>query len=175
MKLHPLLESLSHGDKRMVIGVEEAVSLVLKDSSLFPILIDGLINDSELIAMRSADAIEKLTSDNPGWLQPYKNTLMKLVKNANQQEVRWHLCQIIPRITLSLKERIALTEEFKVYLTDTSRIVVTFALQAMVDLANEDEKMRSEVVPIIKKMMKDGSPAIQSRGKKLLKQLTDSV
>lgn len=175
MKLHPLLESLSHGDKRMVIGVEEAVSLVLKDSSLFPILIDGLINDSELIAMRSADAIEKLTSDNHGWLQPHKNTLMKLIKNANQQEVRWHLCQIIPRLSLSLKERIALTEEFKVYLTDTSRIVVTFALQAMVDLANEDEKMRSEVVPIIKKMMKDGSPAIQSRGKKLLKQLTDSV
>jgi len=159
----------------MVLGVEETVELVFKDPSLFPILIDGLTIDSELIAMRSADAIEKLTSDNPRWLQPYKNTLIELIKNAKQQEIRWHLCQIIPRLSLSLKERIALTEDFKVYLTDKSRIVVTFALQAMVDLANEDEIMKAKVVPIIKKMMKDGSPAIQSRGKKLVKQLTDSV
>jgi len=171
MKSHYLLDLLSHGDKRMILGVKEVVNNIKQDNSLFPILIHGLTNESELIAMRSADAIEKLTSDNPEWLQPYKNTLMKLVKNEKQKEIRWHLCQIIPRLSLSLKERIALTEDFKVYLTDKSRIVVTFAMQAMVDLAENDAEMKSEAYLIIKNIMKIGSPAMTSRGRKLLLQL----
>lgn len=171
MNLHPILESLSHGDKRMVLGVEEAVESVLKNPSLFPILINGLITNNELIAMRSADSIEKLTIHNQEWLQPHKNTLIKLVNDVKQQEVRWHLCQIIPRLTLSLKERIELTEYFKFYLTDKSRIVVTFTMQALVDLAGNDSTMKSDVRPIIEKLMKVGSPAMQSRGRKLLLKL----
>jgi hypothetical protein len=171
MNLHPILESLSHGDKRMIQGVEEVIRILNKDNTLFPIIIEGIINENELIAMRSADAIEKLTINNPEWLQPYKNTLIKLVNDVKQQEVRWHLCQFIPRLTLSLKERIELTEYFKFYLTDKSRIVVTFTMQALVDLAGNDSTMKSDVRPIIEKLMKVGSSAMQSRGRKLLLKL----
>jgi len=97
--------------------------------------------------------------------------LIKLVNDVKQQEVRWHLCQIIPRLTLSLKERIELTEYFKFYLTDKSRIVVTFTMQALVDLAGNDSTMKSDVRPIIEKLMKVGSSAMQSRGRKLLLKL----
>jgi hypothetical protein len=38
----------------------------------------------------------------------------------------------------------------------------------MVDLADENKTLKADVVPIIKKMMNDSSPIIQSRIKKLL-------
>ncbi len=175
MKLHPLLESLSHGDKRMVKGVDEALESVINDPTLFSVLIDGLSSENKLVAMRSADAVEKLTLINPQWLQPYKNQLLNLVKTANQQEVRWHLCQIIPRLELTFSERKELIEHFKLYLKDKSKIVITFSMQALVDLSGNDYSMKSGVRPIIKKLMKEGSPAMQSRGKILLKQLSSTV
>lgn len=171
MILHPLLESLSLGDKRMVKGVDNAVETIINDPALFSVLIDGLSNENKLIAMRSADAIEKLTIDNPEWLQPYKNTLIEIVNNAKQQEVRWHLCQFIPRLSLSIDERKELIVELQHYLNDKSKIVVTFTLQALADLAGNDKKMIQEIKPIIEELTLIGSPAMQSRGKKLLVQL----
>jgi len=43
-----------------------------------------------------------------------------------------------------------------------------YALQVMVDLADENKTLKGDVVPIIKKMMNDGSPTEQRRSKKLL-------
>jgi len=148
--MHPLLKSLSYGDKRMVKGVEDVVVLVKKDPSLFSILINGISSNNELIAMRSADAIEKLTTNYPEWLNPHKNRLIELISQADQQEVRWHLCQIVPRIPLSKRERKDLIKLFQRFLTDKSRIVVTFTMQALTDLAGNDKEIIQEVFPIIK-------------------------
>lgn len=169
--MHPLLLSLSHGDKRMVEGVEEAVGAVENDPSLFQILIDGLQSNHELIAMRSADAIEKLTITHTDWLLPFKKTLNSLVITAKQKEVRWHLCQIITRLELKLSERKELIEQFKLYLNDQSKIVITFTMQTLVDLAGNDKQLIHEIFPLIEELTLKGSPAMRSRGKKLLVKL----
>lgn len=169
--MHPLLKSLSHGDKRMVKGVAVAFELVRKDPSLFSILINGISSDNELIAMRSADAVEKLTVDRPEWLAAFKHDLIDYIPKIEQKEVRWHLCQIIPRLPLRKKEREELINVFQSFLKDQSRIVVTFAMQALADLAGRDKKLKSKVIPIIGDLTKEGSPAIRSRGEKLLKKL----
>lgn len=169
--MHPLLEKLNHGDKRMILGVDEVIQDVLKDNSLFPILINGINHENHLVAMRCADAVEKLTVDHPEWLTAFKPNLIGYIPRIKQKEIRWHLCQIIPRLPLTKKERIDLIEVFQSYLKDKSKIVVTFTMQAMVDLTGRYEKLKSEVLPIIRKLTKEGSPAMRSRGEKLLKKL----
>jgi predicted ATP-dependent protease len=57
------------------------------------------------------------------------------------------------------------------FLDDKSRIVKTFSMQALADLAQEDEVLRREANKIITDLVESGSPAMKSRGKKLLKQL----
>jgi hypothetical protein len=44
-------------------------------------------------------------------------------------------------------------------------------MQALADLALHDADLRAEVIPIISRLTETGSPAIRSRGHKLLAQL----
>ena len=57
------------------------------------------------------------------------------------------------------------------YLNDTSRIVKTFAMQALADLAEQDDGLRAPVIRQIEELTRSGSPAMQSRGRRLLAKL----
>ncbi len=158
----------------MVLGGAEAMKSVIHDPSLFSVLVLGMENPNELIAMRSADAVEKLTRDIPEWLRPHKSFLMHLIDKTDQQEVRWHLAQIIPRLELTLDERKTFISIFEKFLTDKSRILVTFSMQAMVDLAGNDTDLKDKILPPIQRLTRIGSGAMRARGKKLLKQMESS-
>jgi hypothetical protein len=155
----------------MVLGVKEAIDAVQNNPSLFSTLIKGMHHNNELIAMRSADAVEKLTFVHPQWLTPHKRVLIALLDYSNQQEVLWHLAQIIPRLILSKNEKHQLIKKFVSYLNNKSRILVTFSMQAMVDIADNDDQLKNEIYPIIKDLSETGSGAMRSRGRRLINQL----
>ena len=119
-----------------------------------------------------ADAVEKLTQSHPEWLQPYKQELMELAYVAEQQEVSWHLAQMLPRLVLSSEEVHQLVDVFRGYLSDTSKIVQTFSLQALADLTEQDESILPDIIGIIRAHMQNGSPAVNARGRKILANLT---
>ena len=91
-----------------------------RQPALFPALIDGMHRDDELVRMRAADAEEEITVANPEWLQPFKIKLIKLAARAKQQEMRWHLAQVLPRLELSRKERATAVTILRSYLGDKS-------------------------------------------------------
>ena len=55
--------------------------------------------------MRAADATEKVTRKHRALLQPYKKELLGLMTEAQEQELRWHLAVMVPRLPLNAKER----------------------------------------------------------------------
>ena len=54
------------------------------------------------------------------------------------------------------------------YLDDKSSIVRTFAMQSLTDIAMQESKYVNKVRKLIKNLMRNGTPAMKSRGKKLL-------
>ena len=86
--MHALLKKLQGGDRRSIGKVDEVVDQVLGSAALFEELIKGLLVDDPIIRMRSADAVEKITLVKPEWLTPYKEILIRLAGDSNQQEVR---------------------------------------------------------------------------------------
>lgn len=54
------------------------------------------------------------------------------------------------------------------YLDDKSRIVRTFTMQSLTDIAMQESKYVNKVRKLIKNLMRNGTPAMKSRGKKLL-------
>jgi hypothetical protein len=78
---------------------------------------------------------------------------------------------MIPRLKLTPKETETVTDIFFDYLNDKSKIVVTFAMQALSDLALKKGAASARMIRAIEKLIQTGSPAIQSRGKKLLPKL----
>jgi hypothetical protein len=121
--------------------------------------------------MRATDAVEKLTINHPELLKPYKKLFLSKVAEIDQKEVKWQVSQILPRFTLTPTEREKIYFLLLRYLQDTSQIVKTFALQALTDIAIQDATYVDRVRPIVLKLMKNGAPSQQSRGKKLLKTL----
>ena len=167
--MHALLKKLAGGDRRSIGKVDEVVGQVLESAVLFEELINGMLVDDPLVRMRSADAVEKITRLKPEWLTPYKKILIRLAGDSNQQEVRWHMAQILPRIKLTPGEKKSIVDILDSYLNDKSKIVVTFALQALTDFAIEDECLKPRVIGVLEEFNRTGSPAIKNRGRKLLK------
>jgi len=123
--------------------------------------------------MRASDAVEKITRDHPEWLKPYKKLFLNTIASISQKEVRWHTAQILPRLNLTKKEREMVYELMQSYLKDGSSIVKTFAMQALTDIAIQDNSYVGKVRKQVTRLMKEGTPAMKSRGKKLLAALDD--
>lgn len=169
--MNDILQKLEGGDRRSIGRVDEVVADVLEDPSLFDALFQGIYSDDPLIRMRAADAVEKISVEQPDYLQSYKQELLQMVSQVEQQEVRWHLAQMIPRLDLTAAERHSALEILIGYLDDESKIVKTFSMQAMADLALQDPGLRPQVIPTLEQLTTTGSPAMRSRGRKLLIQL----
>ena len=170
--MHQLLLKLTGGDLRSIGDVEHVIRKVKKRPDLFNVLIDGLSVEDPLVRMRAADAIEKISTDHPQLLQPFKKQLLHLAAKSRQQEVRWHMAQILPRLKLTPREKAEAVEILFDYLTDKSKIVVTFSLQTLSEFAVEDPTLLPRVVKVLKEWVAKGSPAIRNRSLKLLEQLS---
>jgi HEAT repeat protein len=166
-----LLQRLSGGDRRSIGAADEVVAEVLEDLELFGVVFEGMLDDDPVVRMRAADVAEKVSAEHPECLAPYKARLLAQVAASEQQEVRWHVAQMLPRLALSAKERDAAVSLLLGYLEDKSKIVKTFSMQALADLALRDERLRPRVVPVLQALTATGSPAMKSRGRRLLEDL----
>jgi hypothetical protein len=166
-----ILTLLTGGDRRTIGRADRVAEMVCKDSRLFAELMAGLWSEDALVRMRAADAAEKVTRKNRELLQPYKKELLGLMSEAEEQELRWHLAVMVPRLLLSGKERRRAASSLNKYLEDRSSIVKTFALQGLTDLAQDDDGVRAEVVEILREAVRSGTAAMKARSRKRLVQL----
>jgi len=166
-----LLNRLRGGDRRSIGESNEVAALVLTRPALFPQLMQGLWNPDPLVRMRAADAAEKVSLRRPSLLQPFKAKLLGLLEEATQQELRWHLAQMIPRLHLSKKDLVRAGLALRHYLSDPSSIVKTSVMQAMADLASSHGELMPEVRDLLTTLTEAGTAAMRARGRKLLRQL----
>jgi hypothetical protein len=171
MRKKNILALLQGGDRRTIGRADQAAAIVSKDSRLFPELIAGLWSEDPLVRMRAADAAEKVTRANLELLWPYKRELLGLMAEAEEQELRWHLAVMVPRLVLNARERQQAATSLHSYLEDRSSIVKTFALQGLADLAQDDPGLRPRVIELLRESTRSGTPAMKARSRKLLSHL----
>jgi HEAT repeat protein len=175
--MHAILKKLSGGTKRSLGRTSQVVAEVLKNPSDFPHLIAGLWHADPVIRMRAADAVEKITLQRPELLRPFKKELLRLALGSGpasvQQEVRWHLALLLPRLELTSNEQAIATDILFSYLEDPSVIVRVHALQSLADLASTDLNLKRRLLPILDAITETGSPAQRARARKLLRQFPD--
>ena len=172
MSRKSVLELLAGEDRRSTGRSDEVARMVTRNPRLFRILISGLCSDDALVRMRAADAAEKVTRGFPALLQPHKKALLGLLAETRQQEVRWHVAVMIPRLELTRNERRRAAEVLETYLEDHSSIVKTFALQGLADLAQQDHSLREPVIEHLRKSLRRGTPAMNARSRRLLARLS---
>ena len=163
------VDQLRGGDRRSLGRSSAVIKQILRDPKLFPLVFEAMLHDDPVVRMRAADTIEKVTVTRPDLLQEYKHNLLYKVAAQDQQEVRWHVALMLPRLRLTAKEQAHAMAILFDYLEDDSRIVKTLAMQGLAEFALQDGRLRARVVPILKHLTDTGSAAMRSRGRKLLK------
>lgn len=159
---------LSGGDRRSIGRSNEVVRLVLSRPSRFCELISCLWSEDPVICLRAADAAEKISARKPALLRPFKRELLGLLAEAEQQELRWHLAQIVPRLELTARERERAANAFRLFLEDRSSIVKTCAIQALAELSAQDCCLHREVLELLEGALKTGTPAMKARARNLI-------
>jgi hypothetical protein len=170
-ELEPILKKLVGIDRRSIGNANEVVSDVISDPSLFNIVFKGISCDDPVLRMRCADVVEKVTARHPEFLVRCKRTLIHEVAKIDQQEVRWHVAQLFSRLELTDTDRKDVLEILSEYLKDKSKIVKTFSMQALADIAEQDESLKPGIIQSLEVLIREGSPAMKSRGRKLLSRL----
>lgn len=163
-----ILALLRGGDRRSIGRADQVAAIVCKNPALFPELIGGLRSEDPLVRMRAADAAEKVSRTTPELLQPHKDELLALMAETQEQELQWHLAAMVPRLSLSANERKAAACLLNRYLEAPSSIVKTSALQGLGDLARGDQAIRDVAIKVLSKAMRNGTPAMKARSRKLL-------
>src|SRR5262249_9486960 len=144
VKTH-ILHKLRGGDRRSLGRSGQIVSDIAADPKLFAAAFDSLLDSDSVVRMRAADAVEKASRERRELLKPHKRALLTKVAASDQQEVRWHVAQMLPRLELTAKEREHAVSILFEYLEDRSSVVRTFAMQGLADLAMNDHRLRARV------------------------------
>ena len=166
----PICSLLSGGDRRSIGRTEEVIALIRQKPKKIVDLLECLWNPDHCISMRAADATEKISREQAALLQPYKAALLGLLAEATQQELRWHLALIVPRLHLTCSECQRAAGLLQTYLEDRSSIVKTFALQGLSDLIQQDASLQPMVLDLLRSAARTGTPAMRARSRILLKQ-----
>ena len=137
---------IGYDGRRSTTNVDKVITYIDKNPKSFTKLLKLLLSENELLRMRAIDAIEKISRGKIELLTPHKSMFLNKVALINQKEIRWHIAQILPRLSLTKHQ---LNKAYKlfvnIYILDESKIVQTFTLQALFDISLQHGTYHDEV------------------------------
>ncbi len=163
-----LRRELGGGDRRSIGRVPAVLRQAPEHPEIVGLLVRLLEDGDPVVRIRAADALEKVTAPKPSSLHRFTTRLLRLARRAEEQELRWHLAQIMPRLPLTPRLRVACGRILRKYLEDRSSIVRTCALQALVDLAQGLPSLRPQVDQFLQEALRTGTPAMRARSRRIL-------
>jgi len=168
MKMELTDDLLSGGDLRS-IGNSNTVVVLTTSQHDFDALFRLLFSHDRLVAMRCADAIEKITSKNPGYLAKHKTAIIELCKKARHKELQWHLALILPRLALSGHEFEFAWKLLSAWAADSgnSKIVRVNAITGLAALIQKNNLLRARLYDLLDKMSAEKIPSINARIRKI--------
>ena len=166
-----LLDQLAGGDRRSIGKAGLVVAKVLAEPERLAEIVAGLEDPDPVVRLRAADVAEKVSAVHPDWLAPHKPALLRLMNAAKEKELRWHLAQMAPRLPLDSAERESCLATLGAWLRDRSAIVQACSLQAMADLAAQEEALQSRLMPVLEISAASDIPALRARARRLLARL----
>ena len=165
-------EKLTGGTRTSVGSADEVIQKLLKNTAGLSVIYDLFLDEDPVVAMRASYVAMKVAEQKPDSVEPFAKDLLKNLNLYTQQEVRWHIPQLLAHLNLSLAQRRKAYEVLMQWSeTDKSKIVGYYSLQTAANFAETDDKLLQDFIPRLKKANKLGAKSIQNRCKKIAKQL----
>lgn len=169
-------EMLSGGTRTSVGNSDQVIAALVADSSGLDDVYRLFLHDDPVVAMRSSYVAMRVAEQKPESVKPFAADLLRNLELYTQQEVRWHVPQLLVHLDLSKDQKRRAYDVVMTWAeTDKSKIVGYYGFQAAADFAQTDGELLEDFIPRIRKANESGSKSIQSRCKKIAKQLGISL
>lgn len=159
---------LSGGDLRS-LGKSNSVLSKIQTQKDFDELFQCVFHEDRLVVMRAADAVEKITTNNPQYLTNHKEEIFELFSVAKDKELIWHLALLIPRIHLDKLEFGNAWNTLTNWARDksNSRIVRVNSIQGLFEMMQQKKELEKDFSLTLTEIEKENIPSINARIKKL--------
>ena len=165
-------ELLSGGTRTSVGEADQVIAKLLKSDAGLSEIYDLFLDKDPVVAMRASYVAMRLAEQKPETVKPFTKDLFKNFPLYTQQEVRWHIPQLLVHLELTKGQKKKAYETVMEWAeTDKSKIVGYYGLQAAADFAETDEALLQDFIPRIRAANRSGAKSIQNRCKKIAKQL----
>jgi hypothetical protein len=163
------LEALLQGGDLRSLGQSDKAIRFVNSQQQFDELFRFLFHADRVVVMRAADAIEKITIANSGYLAPHKKEMISLMGSAADKELKWHLALMAPRLKLTERELGIAWETLTRWATqrDESRIVRVHSLQGLHDLLAQNKELEQDLFLTFQQVETEKIPSINARIRKL--------
>lgn len=155
---------LSGGDLRSIGNADDIVSMINSQED-FDCLFKLVFDEERIVAMRAADAVEKITRVNPLYISKHKQELLVLGYKINNKELKWHIAQLLPRLCLNAGEAANVWQLLFSWAADktNSNIVRVNAIQGLFDLLKILPCNNLGFQLLLNRLKKEEIPSINAR------------
>lgn len=165
-------DTLSGGTRTSVGDADQVIQKLLKAPSGLADVYKLFLDEDPVVAMRSSYVAMRVAEQKPDSVKPFTKDLLKNLELYTQQEVRWHIPQLLVHLDLTKAQKRRAYEVIMDWAeTDKSKIVGYYGFQVAADFAETDQTLLQDFIPRIRKANKTGAKSIQNRCKKIAKQL----
>jgi outer membrane PBP1 activator LpoA protein len=163
---------LTGGTRTSVGEADQVIQKLLKAPSGLSEIYSLFLDEDPVVAMRASYVAMRVAEQRPESVNPFAKELLKNLELYTQQEVRWHIPQLLVHLNLTKAQKRRAYEVVMNWAeTDKSKIVGYYGFQAAADFAETDELLLEDFIPRIRQANKTGAKSIQNRCKKIAKQL----
>jgi hypothetical protein len=165
-------DTLSGGTRTSIGDADQVIKKLLKAPSGLADVYELFLDEDPVVAMRASYVAMRVAEQKPESVKPFTKDLLKNLELYTQQEVRWHIPQLLVHLDLTKAQKKRAYEVVMGWAeTDKSKIVGYYGFQAAADFAETDQALLEDFIPRIRKANKTGAKSIQNRCKKIAKQL----
>ncbi len=131
-------------------------------------LVRRLREKDKAVVERAARTLKKISEANAGRLFQWRKELIEEAFRAADVRVQWNTTIVLGRLPLKGRDKAVVVDLMFERLRDKSGLNRTMALQALMDLSEQDAKLRVRVMPIVREFLENGTPAMKARARRLL-------
>ncbi len=165
-------QALSGGTRTSVGDADRIIQELVESPANLDEIYQLFLDEDAVVAMRASYVAMRVAEHKPQTVAPFAELLFANLEKYTQQEVRWHVPQLLVHLDLEPVERKRAYDVIMLWAeTDKSKIVGYYGFQAAAEFAKQDSALLEDFIPRIRQANKTGAKSIQNRCKKIAKQL----
>jgi hypothetical protein len=131
-------------------------------------LVRLLRDRDKVVVERAARTLKKIAERDGEALLAWRKKLLEEGFRAVDVRVQWNLTVVIGKLPLKGADKALAVDLMFERLQDRSGLNRTMAMQALMDLSEQDRPLRARVMPVVLEFLEEGTPAMRARARRLL-------